>query len=291
MTSLIAAIGNTPLISLNSILGNPRVHILAKAEFMNPGGSIKDRTALRIIKDAIKTGVLNSEKVLIDSTSGNTGIGYSMICAGIGIQVELVIPANTKPAKRRVMEFLGAKLILSDPLEGSEGARQLAEKIHERSPEKYFFGNQYQNISNFLAHYDGTGKEILAQTRGIITHFVASFGTGGTIFGVGKRLKEFNPLIKVVCVQPEDEFHGIEGLRYVKELEKNGIYAHSVIDEIVRVKTEDAYRMQGMLAKATGILAGFSSGASLFVALQIARQLDRGTIVTVFPDRGERYLL
>ncbi|MCX7857869.1 MAG: cysteine synthase family protein [Deltaproteobacteria bacterium] len=288
--TIVQTIGNTPLINISGPNVSSQVRILAKAEFMNPGGSIKDRTAFRIIKDAFDTGRLNSSKMLLDATSGNTGIAYSMICAGINVPVELVVPGNINPIKKRIMEAFGAKLILSDPLEGSEGAYKLAQKIYERYPEKYFFGNQYKNRSNFLAHYESTGSEILKQTKGKITHFVATLGTGGTIFGIGKRLKNFNPHIKVICVQPDDDFHGIEGLRHVRELKTNGIYVESVIDEVVYVKTEEAYSAQRSIAKETGILVGFSSGASFFVATQLASSLKKGLVVTIFPDRGERYV-
>ncbi|MDW8002746.1 MAG: cysteine synthase family protein [Deltaproteobacteria bacterium] len=287
---LLDAIGDTPLMDVSGSNTRLRVRILAKAEFMNPGGSIKDRTACQIIKDGIKTGKLDRSKILIDSTSGNTGIAYSMICASLGLRAELVVPGNINTVKRKIMEAFGAKLILSDPLEGSEGAHRLAQRIYERSPERYFFGNQYGNNSNFFAHYNFTGTEILKQTKGKLTHFVAAFGTGGTIFGVGKRLKNFNPEIKVICVQPDDDFHGIEGLRYVRELKTNSIYVESVIDEVIHVKTEDAYKAQRLLAKETGIFVGFSSGASFFVASQIASSLKKGLVVTIFPDRGDRYL-
>jgi len=283
-------IGKTHVLELKRI-GNLKrgVTIYAKVEFLNPGGSIKDRTALQIIEDAERSGRLRKGKVILDSTSGNTGIAYAMIAAYKGYELELFVPQNISPRKREIIEHFGARLHFTDPLEGSLLAHLEAERLYRSDPDRYFFANQYENPSNFLAHYLTTGAEIVSEVPKV-THFVAAFGTGGTIFGAGKRLKEHNSEIQVICVQPDDELHGIEGLRYLGNLRDNGIYEQSVVDRILRVSTEDALKMRFELARKEGILVGPSAGAAVFATLQLASQLDEGTIVVVLPDRGDRYL-
>lgn len=233
---------------------------------------------------------MKKNKIILDSTSGNTGVAYAMIGAHKGYSVLLVVPKNVNPQKRKIMEYFGASLILTDEIEGSEGAHKEAKRIYESDPEKYFFANQYENVSNLEAHYNGTAIEILYQTEGKITHFVASFGTGGTLFGVGKRLKELKKNIRIICVQPDDEFHGIEGLRYLPDLTQNGIYVPDVVDDVAFVKTEEAYHMQKYLARKYGLLVGASAAAAACASFNIARESKKSTIVTIFPDRGERYL-
>lgn len=279
-------IGRTPLLFLGK--SDSGSVVLGKAEFLNPGGSIKDRVALSIIEKAEKDGVLTKDKIIVDSTSGNTGIAYAMIGASKGYNVLVVVPGNINPLKKRIIEYFGASIVFTDSSEGPEEAHLEAKRIVEADPGRYFFANQYENSANFQVHYEVTAREIIEQTNGNITHFVACHGTGGTIFGVGKRLKEFKRDIRVVCIQPTYELHGIEGLRYMPNLERNSFYVPDVVDEIIYVKTEDAYAMQKRLAKKLGLLVGTSAAAAVLVSSNIAESIKNGTVVTILPDRGER---
>lgn len=291
--SILVHIGNTPLLRLRRIpqeLGKPRVEIYAKAEWLNPGGSIKDRAALRIVEDAERSGLLTPEKILLDSTSGNTGIAYALICAVKGYRCTLVMPANVSRERILTVRAYGASVVFSDPLEGSDGALLLARELYEKNPERYYLPCQYDNPSNWLAHYDTTGVEILKQTGGRITHFIAGVGTSGTVVGTGRRLKEFRENIQICSVEPDSGFHGLEGLKHIESAIVPGIYDPSVIDRRLFVKTETAYEMSRRLALEEGMLVGKSSGAALVGALEVARDLDEGVLVVVFPDGGSRYL-
>lgn len=291
--SILAHIGNTPLLRLRRIpqeLGRPRVELYAKAEWFNPGGSVKDRAALRIVEDAERSGAMTPEKTLLDSTSGNTGIAYAMICAVKGYRCTLVMPANVSRERVLTVRAYGASVVFSDPLEGSDGALLLARELYEEDPERYYLPCQYDNPSNWLAHYDTTGVEVLKQTGGRVTHFVAGVGTGGTVVGTGRRLKEFREGIQVCSVEPDSGFHGLEGLKHIESAIVPAIYDPSVLDRRLFVGTEEAYEMSRRLAFEEGMLVGKSSGAALVGALQVARDLDEGVIVVVFPDGGSRYL-
>jgi cysteine synthase B len=288
--SLLSVIGNTPLIQIHRLARCLKgVQIFAKAEWLNPGGSVKDRAGLRIIEDSEKSGQLTREKVILDSTSGNTGIAYAMIAAIKGYQVELVVPANVSEERKKALEAYGVKLIFTDPLMGSDGALLEAKRIYELNPNQYFKADQYNNPSNWRAHYETTGVEILQQSKGRITHFVTGVGTGGTLIGTGKRLKEYNPDIKIFGVQPDSGFHGIEGLKHIETAIRPGIYDEAILDGTFFVKTEDAYEMASRLAKEEGLWVGPSSGAAFWASLKLADSLDRGVIVTIFPDGGDRY--
>ncbi len=288
--SLLASIGNTPLIKIRHLTKHLRgVRIFAKAEWLNPGGSVKDRAGLRIIEEGERSGQLTEDKIILDSTSGNTGIAYAMIGAIKGYRVELVVPANVSEERKKALRAYGAKLIFTDPLLGSDGALLEAKRIYEANPRRYFKGDQYNNPSNWRAHYETTGVEILRQSGGKITHFVASVGTGGTLTGTGRRLKEYNSEVKIFGVQPDSGFHGIEGLKHIETAIRPGIYDESILDGTFFVKTEDAYEMTIRLAKEEGLWVGPSSGAAFRASLRLAESIHSGMIVTIFPDGGNRY--
>jgi cysteine synthase B len=288
--SLLTSIGNTPLIQIHRMARHLKgVQIFAKAEWLNPGGSVKDRAGLRIIEDGEKSGQLTHDKIILDSTSGNTGIAYAMIGAIKGYGVELVVPANVSEEREKTLLAYGAKLIFTDPLLGLDGALLEAKRIYEKNPHRYFKADQYNNPSNWRAHYETTGVEILHQSRGKITHFVAGVGTGGTLMGMGRRLKEFNPDIRVFGVQPDNGFHGIEGLKHIETAIRPGIYEESILDGTTFVRTENAYEMAIRLAKEEGLLVGPSSGAAFWASLKLAESIDGGVVVTIFPDGGDRY--
>lgn len=288
--SLLTFIGNTPLIKIRQMTRHLKgVQIFAKAEWLNPGGSVKDRAGLRIIEDGERSGQLTRDKIVLDSTSGNTGIAYAMIGAIKGYQVELVVPANVSEERKKTLKAYGAKLILTDPLLGSDGALLEAKRIYEANPHRYFKGDQYNNPSNWRAHYETTGVEIIQQSKGKITHFVAGVGTGGTLTGAGRRLKEYNPHIRIFGVQPDSGFHGIEGLKHIETAIRPGIYDESVLGGTFFVKTEDAYGMTVRLAKEEGLWVGPSSGTAFWASLRLAESINWGMIVTVFPDGGDRY--
>jgi cysteine synthase B len=288
--SLLSSIGNTPLIEIRQVTKHlTGVQIFAKAEWLNPGGSVKDRAGLKIIEDGERSGQLTREKIILDSTSGNTGIAYAMIGAVKGYRVELVVPANLSDERRKALLAYGANLIFTDPIQGSDGALLEAQRIYEKNPDRYFKGDQYNNSSNWKAHYDTTGVEILNQSKGRITHFVAGVGTGGTLIGTGRRLKEDHPHIQIYGVQPDNGFHGIEGLKHIETAIRPGIYDDSILDGTFFVKTEEAYGMAIRLAKEEGLLVGPSSGAAFWAAWRLAETIDFGVIVAIFPDSGDRY--
>jgi len=288
--SVLAFIGNTPLIKIRHMTRHlTGVQVFAKAEWLNPGGSVKDRAGLRIIEDGEQSGQLTRDKIILDSTSGNTGIAYAMIGAIKGYRVELVVPANVSEERKKALEAYGVKLIFTDPLMGSDGALLEARKIYESNPNQYFKADQYNNPSNWRAHYETTGLEILHQSKGRITHFIAGVGTGGTLVGTGRRLKEYNPQIRLFGVQPDSGFHGIEGLKHIETAIRPGIYDESILDGTFFVKTEDAYEMMTRLAKEEGLWVGPSSGAAYWASLKLAESIDWGVVVTIFPDGGDRY--
>jgi S-sulfo-L-cysteine synthase (O-acetyl-L-serine-dependent) len=290
--SVIDLIGNTPLIRLTKIVDglNPNVEIYAKAEWFNPGGSIKDRPALWMIFDGIRMRKLSRDKIIMDSSSGNTAIAYAMIGAALDYRVELVTPANMNIERKRTLEAFGAKTILSDSLEGSDGAIKLARKLKAENPDKYFMPDQYNNPANPLSHYEATAPEIWQQTNGRVTHFFAGIGTSGTLMGTGKRLKEFNPNIKVIAIEPAESLHGLEGLKHMATSIVPGIYDPAFADVTIQVSTEDSYRVMKELLKKEGLFVGHSSGAVAYAALEYAKSLKEGVVVTIFPDGGYRYL-
>lgn len=285
-------VGNTPLLPLRRVTeGLPHlVKVYAKAEWFNPSGSVKDRPALNIIRAALETGELSGGKRLLDSTSGNTGIAYATFSASLGIPVTLVVPSNASSERLGMLRALGAELVLSDPLEGSDGAIRVAHELADRHPDLYFYANQYDNPANWQAHYQSTGPEIIAQTGGEITHFVAGLGTTGTLIGTGRYLREVNPRISVIAVQPSAPFHGLEGLKHIPTAIQPGIYDPTFPDAIVDVETEAARAMLRRLAREEGMFVGISSGAAAVAALQIAASLNEGVVVTIFPDAGYKYL-
>jgi cysteine synthase B len=291
-SSVVDLIGNTPLLRLSRLkswLGDSKVELFAKAEFANPGGSVKDRPALRMIREGIREKKLTRDKILMDSSSGNTGVAYAMIGAALGYRVELIIPENAGE-KRRIAETFGAEVILTDPLEGSDGAIVEAQARLKKHPDRYFMPDQYNNPNNWKAHYDTTAMEIWKQTDGKITHFVAGIGTSGTLMGTGRRLKELNPKIEIIAVEPAGALHGLEGLKHMESSIVPGIYDARVHDRKISVYTEDAYEMTCRVAREEGLLVGFSSGAALQGAFEVAQKLKEGVVVTILPDRGDRYL-
>ena len=266
------------------------MRIFAKLECFNPGGSVKDRAARKMIEVGLASGALRPGKTIIDSTSGNTGIALAMLGAAMGYRVELVMAANASRERKRVLAAFGAKVIYSDPLEGSDGAIMLCRKIIHETPERYFKPDQYNNEANPLAHFETTGPEIWEQTGGEVTHFVASMGTSGTIMGTGRYLKTRNRAIQVIGVEPDDPMHGLEGLKHMASSIVPGIYHESELDRRVAVSTEDAYDMVYALGQVEGLLLGQSSGAAMLAALRVARELREGCVVTIFPDSGDKYL-
>ena len=290
--SVLDFIGDTPLLQIHRIVEgiSPGVRIFAKLEGFNPGGSVKDRPALRMVQEGIRTGKLRPGKTILDSTSGNTGIALAMIGSVLGYPVELVIPANVSIERKRIIQAYGAKAIYSDPMEGSDGAIRECRKILEGNPEKYFKPDQYFNPMNPQAHYETTGPEIYRQTRGQITHFIAGIGTGGTVMGAGRYFKKVNPKIKVIAVEPDDALHGLEGLKHMASSIVPGIYHEQELDEKIPVSTDEAYAMVYRLSQEEGLLVGQSSGAAMLAALKVARKLRSGTLVTIFPDFGDKYL-
>lgn len=290
--SVIELIGNTPLIPFKKLAEDlsPGVEIFAKAEWFNPGGSVKDRPALKMIMDGIESGELSKDKIIMDSSSGNTAIAYAMIGAALGYKVELVTPKNINIERKQVLEAYGAKVIFSDPLEGSDGAIRLARKLKSEFPEKYFMPDQYNNPANVLAHYETTAPEIWEQTQGRITHFLAGMGTSGTVMGNGKRLKELNSEVEVIALQPDDSLHGLEGLKHMPTSIVPGIYDESFPDKIIGVSTEEAYKMMKLVIDKEGIFIGHSGGAAICETYKYAKKLKEGVLVTILPDSGFRYL-
>ena len=294
-TSLLAQIGNTPLIRLEKVVADLEgIEVYAKAEYFNPGGSVKDRPALNMILDGERTGRLAPGRILLDATSGNTGIAYAMIGAVKGFPVRLCLPANASEERKRVLEAYGAELILTDPAEGSDGAIRKCREIYEADPDRYFYPDQYSNPANWKAHYSTTAVEILRQTARRITHFVAAMGTSGTFVGVSRRLRRELPGVRCVSVQPSSGFHGLEGLKHMPTALVPAIYDPTLADDNIWVETEDAYRMVKQLARKEGLLVGLSSGANVVAAREVGRRLAeegrRGVIVTVLCDGAEKYL-
>jgi S-sulfo-L-cysteine synthase (O-acetyl-L-serine-dependent) len=301
LRSLVLAVGRTPLVRLSKIeqeedlaSSSPPVRLYAKLEGFNPGGSVKDRPALQMILDALQAGRLHQGMAVMDSTSGNTGVAYAWIGAALDIPVSLVMPENVSSARKEICRAYGAEIRFSDPLEGSDGAIRLARTLVAKESARYLYLDQYSNESNPKSHYQGTGREIWEATAGTVTHLVAGIGTGGTLIGTGRRLHEENTKVRVIAVQPDDSFHGLEGLKHLATTLVPAIYRESEVDETLFVSTEDGWALSERLGRGEGLLVGHSSGGALAGALRVARGLrDRGeggVVVVVFPDRAERYI-
>ena len=288
-----ANIGGTPLVRLLRVgRALPAgVEILAKAEHLNPGGSVKDRPALAMIVDAERRGLLYQGKTILDATSGNTGIAFAMLGAALGYSVTLCLPRNASAERKHILHRYLARIIETDPTQGTDGAQAEARRLAEACPGKYFYADQYNNDANWRAHYEGTGPEIWQQTEGRVTHFVAGLGTSGTFTGTSRRLKEHNPHVRAISVEPNSPLHGIEGLKHMPTAVVPGIFDPSLADARIQVETEEAQSMMRLLAREEGLLVGPSSGANVSAALRLARTLPSGSVVvTVLCDGGERYL-
>jgi cysteine synthase B len=284
-------VGNTPLLELPSVSREvPGVTILGKAEWYNPGGSVKDRPALWMIRDGEKSGVLAPGKVILDATSGNTGIAYGWLGAALGYKVKLCMPKNASEERKKILRAYGVEIVLTDPGEGSDGAIREARRLYDEDPEKYFYPDQYKNPANPRSHYESTAPEIWVQTGGEITHFVAGLGTSGTFVGTAQRLKEYNPDIKVISFEPDSPFHGLEGMKHMASAIVPEIYDPTIADQNLGTPTEEAYDTVKRLAREEGILVGLSAGAAVATSLRVARELESGVIVTVFPDGADKYL-
>ena len=292
----LARVGNTPLLRFERFASEwPQIQVLGKAEWANPGGSVKDRAAFNIIETAVQSGALAPGKRLLDATSGNTGIAYAMIGAARGIPITLCVPANVSPERKRILTAYGAEVIWTDPMDGSDGAIRKARELQAADPGKYFYADQYSNDSNWLAHYHGTAEEIWSQTQGAITHFIAGLGTSGTFVGTTRRLKELNPAIQAISFQPDSAFHGLEGMKHMATAIVPKIYDPSLADSELEIGTEAAYDMVKRVARSEGVLLGISAGAALVACLTIAQQLAKqenpsAVIVTVLPDSADKYL-
>ncbi|HZU27241.1 MAG TPA: cysteine synthase family protein [Bryobacteraceae bacterium] len=294
-TGLLDQIGNTPLIRLEKITADlPGIEIYGKAEFFNPGGSVKDRAALNMIVDGERSGRLKPGRIILDATSGNTGLAYAMIGAARGYRVRLCLPQNASEERKRMLKAYGAEIIFTDPAEGSDGAILKCRKVYEADPDLYFYPDQYNNAANWKAHFETTGPEIIEQTGGRITHFVTSMGTSGTFTGVSRRLKRDVPGVRCISAQPSSGFHGLEGLKHMPTAIVPGIYDRSLADENIWIETEDAYAMVRRIAREEGILVGISSGANVTAARTVACELvergEQGVIVTVLCDNADKYL-
>ncbi|MGC1786586.1 MAG: cysteine synthase family protein [Terriglobales bacterium] len=305
--AVLAGIGNTPLLPLNALFDgllevngtneHPSIQLLGKAEWYNPGGSVKDRAAASIVARARQSGKLAPGKILLDSTSGNTGIAYAMLGAALGFPVTLCVPENVSPERKRILQAYGANIIYTDPAEGSDGAIKIARQYAERHPDLYFYADQYSNDANWRAHYETTANEIWQQTEGRVTHFVAMLGTTGTFVGTTRRLKELNPEIRCISLQPNAAFHGIEGAKHLPSAILPRIYDPSLADDNLEITTEDAHAMARRLAREQGLLVGVSSAAAVVGSLEVIRHLperprqnQHATIVTILCDSGEKYL-
>jgi len=290
-SSVLDLIGRTPLVRLRRFeRETPGVELYAKAEWQNPGGSVKDRAAARMIAEGEASGKLRPGLTIVDATSGNTGIAYAMVGAARGYKVKLFLPENASPERKLILRAFGAELVLTSPLEGTDGAIREVRRLVAQEPDKYFYPDQYSNEANWRAHFEGTGPEIIEQTGGRITHFVAGLGTSGTFVGTGRALRRFNPSIKLFSFQPDSPFHGLEGLKHMATALVPAIYDPSLADEDLSVSTEDAHRYVRRLAREEGLLVGISAGAALAATLSVARRLETGVVVTVFPDGAEKYL-
>ena len=288
--SVVEQIGNTPLLRLRDERIPPKVEVYAKLEYFNPGGSVKDRPARRMIEDGGRDGLLVPGKIILDSTSGNTVIAYAMIGAAKGYAVRLAMPANVSRERKAVLAAYGAEVIYTDPGELSDGAIIEARRLYEENPDIYFKPDQYNNPSNWKAHYDTTAPEIWQQTQGRITHFVATIGTSGTVMGTGRGLKRFDERVQVIAVEPAEPFHGIEGLKHMESSIVPGIYDESFLDHKIPVDTEDAYDTALSLPRQHDDLVGQSAGAGYWAAIEVARQIEEGVVVTVFCDGGDKYM-
>jgi cysteine synthase B len=290
IASIIDAVGNTPLLRMRNVAREtPDVKVFLKLEYANPGGSVKDRPALQMMQDAIKDGRLTKDKILIDATSGNTGVAYSLFGAALGYRVRLVMPSNVSQARKDITQAFGTELVFSDPMEGSDGAIRLCRDLVAKSPDTYFYADQYRNPSNPRAHYLGTGREILEQVGGEITHFVTGLGTSGTAMGTTRRLHEHTRKIVCVAAQPAEALHGLEGLKHMDSSIVPEIYDAHLPDEHMVVKTEDGWDMADRLAEEEGLHVGHSTGANVFAACEIAKRIGKGCVVTIACDRGDRY--
>jgi S-sulfo-L-cysteine synthase (O-acetyl-L-serine-dependent) len=290
--SILDLIGNTPLVRLRRLEREvpEGIELYAKAEWKNPGGSVKDRAALRMVLEGERAGLLQPGRTILDATSGNTGIAYAMIGAARGYGVRLCIPENVTPERKRILRAYGAEIVFTNPLEGSDGAIRQVRRIYEADPDRYFYPDQYNNVANCDAHYDTTGPEILAQTGGRVTHFVAGLGTSGTFMGAGRFFRDEKPSVQLISVQPDTPLHGLEGLKHMESALVPGIYDPGLADLDMRVATEDAYETTRRLAVEEGLLVGISSGAAAVAGLRIARTAERAVIVMIFCDGGEKYL-
>ncbi len=294
LSSIVEAVGNTPLLRIDKVTKHtPGVEVYVKLEFCNPGGSVKDRPALRMVQDALADGRLTSDKILIDSTSGNTGVAYSLMGAAMGFRVQLVMPKNVTKARKDITQAFGTELIFSDPMEGSDGAIRMVRDIVSKNPDKYFYPDQYSNPSNPLAHYHGTAGEIIDALGDRITHFVTGLGTSGTMMGSTRRLHEHRPRVTCVAVEPAEALHGLEGLKHMASSIVPEIYDQSLPDEILPITTEDGWDMSDKVAALEGLHIGHSTGANIAGAVKLAERLhakgETGCIVTIACDRGDRY--
>lgn len=290
-SDVFSLVGNTPLLRLSRIARlNAGVELYAKAEWFNPGGSVKDRAALNIIREAERTGLMCHSKLLIDSTSGNTGIAYAMLCAARGYPLKLFVPDNVSLERKRTLHAYGAEVVYTDPLEGSDGAIRAVRELARQDAGEFFYANQYDNPANWRAHYLATAPEIFNQTEGRVTHFVAGLGTSGTFMGTTRRLKELNSEIRCISVQPDEPFHGLEGMKHMPTSIPPRIYDPALADDNLMVSTEEAQAMTLRLAREEGLLVGVSSGAAVTAALRVARELRHGVVVTILCDGGDKYL-
>ena len=287
--SILDSVGNTPLVELTKVNPNPKIRLMAKLEGSNPGGSVKDRIALAMIRDGIDRGALNGGRTILEATSGNTGIGLAMVGASLGYRVRLTMPKCVSLERRRVLEALGADLVLTEACQGTDGAIREAHRILEANPELYFMPNQFENPANVMAHYSTTGPEIWEQTGGEVAAFVAGLGTTGTVMGAGQRLKEYNPAIRIIAVEPILG-HKVQGLKNMQESIVPTIFDPSKLDEKFTVQDEDAFQTTRRLALEEGLFVGMSSGAAAYAAIRTAQDMESGTLVVLLPDRGDRYL-
>jgi cysteine synthase B len=290
-SSLINKVGNTPLLHLSHVVKEmDGISLYAKAEWCNPSGSVKDRAALNMILEGEKSGLLTHEKIIVDATSGNTGIALAMLGASMGYRVHVFMPSNASKERKEMTIAYGAELTLTNSLEGTDGAQRKVKELVRTYPNKYFYPDQYNNAANWQAHYAGTAEEIIRQTSGAITHFVAGLGTSGTFVGTSRRLKEYRSTITCISMQPDSPLHGIEGLKHMQTAIVPGIYDATIADSALVISTEDSYAMMKRLGEEEGLSVGISSGANVAAALKVAKKLSHGTIVTILCDDGNRYL-
>jgi S-sulfo-L-cysteine synthase (O-acetyl-L-serine-dependent) len=290
-SSVLQLIGNTPLLSFRHVSRDVTpVEVYAKAEWYNPGGSVKDRAALAMVVDGERRGLMTRDKVLVDATSGNTGIAYAMICAERGYHCKLALPKNASEERKQNLIAYGAELALTDETGGTDGAQRFVKELVDEEPDKYFYPDQYNNDANWRAHYETTAMEIWRQTQGRVTHFVTGLGTSGTFMGVTRRLKELNPAIRCISMQPDGPLHGLEGLKHMPTAIVPGIYDPRIADDEVHVDTEHAHAMALRLAREEGVLVGVSSGGNMVAAMEVARELKQGVVVTIFCDSAAKYL-